>query len=244
MKYLFVSSFFGFILLFLTTSDFAKELFTPRKEIFENPLDRILGEKKLDNGNLRQNNFDSILKINASTLKDSSELYKIRKLRKNVFLLTRKKFFYNNKKYSLFVKTQGDQIVSYHAVNDFVVRGAVSLENRIYFMGDDYKGITDDWQSSYALKINCLNLNFEGEWSTVSKPNRNYLFYGNGLKYKDGMLIAGIIIRNAGGSSMCVDYYDLFLSKKGKPVRSVFLGTDACRGINVPELHDITTLFE
>ncbi|TSJ46696.1 hypothetical protein [Fluviicola chungangensis] len=244
MKYLFVSSFFGFMLLFLATSDFAKEFFTSDKEAFENPLDAILGEKKLDSGNLRRNNFDSILKLNASTLKDSSALYQIRKLRKNLFLLTRKKFFYNNKKYSLFVKTLGDQIVSYHAVNDFAIRGAVSLENRIYFMGDDFTGISNDWQSSYIVKITCLNLDFKEQWSTVSMLNKSYFFYGSGLKYKDNMLIAGIIIRNAGGSSMCVDYYDLFLSKKGEPIRSVFLGTDACTGKNVRELHDITALFE
>jgi hypothetical protein len=249
MKNVLVSSFLGFILLYSLDGYFDKKVpvvnFFPTTDgIILNPLDAILGEKVLDDGSVRKDNFQSVLRLKASFLKDSSELYNIQPLMKDVYVLTRKKFFDKNKKYSLFVKTQGDRIISYHAVRDFAIRGAVSSANRIYFIGDDYTGISGDWQSSYIVKITCLNLDFKDEWSTVSKLNKSYFFYGNGLKYQNDLLVAGIIIRNAGGSSMCVDYYDLFLSKKGEPIRSVFLGTDACAGKNVWELNDITALFE
>ena len=209
-----------------------------------NPLDQILGEKIMDDGTLRKDNFDSILHLKAQFLKDSSELYSLQEMTKDVFLLTRKKFFNNNKRYSLFVKTKGDRIVFYHAVKDFEIKGALYSENRIYFIGNDYTGITNDWQSTYVTKINCVDLSFKEEWSVVSKPNKSYFFFANGLRHKDNLLIAGIVIQNSGGSSMCVDYYDLFLSKKGELIHSVFLGTDACTGRNVPDLVEISTLFE
>lgn len=249
MKNLFVCSFFGVVLLF-TINEFNKDrfvvtnFFSKGKTIVLNPLDAILGEKLLDDGSLRKDNFQSILQLKASCLKDSSGLYAIKEMTKDVFLLTRKKFFNNNKGYSLFVKTKGDRIVFYHAVKDFLIKGALYSENRIYFIGNDYTGITSQSQSSYAVKINCVDLSFKEEWSVVSKLNRSYFFFANGLQHKDNLLIAGIVIQNSGGSSMCVDYYDLFLSKKGKLIHSVFLGTDACTGRNVPDLAEISTLFE
>lgn len=248
MKNLLFCSFLGTVLLFLLNEFnkdriFVMDFFPKGKAIVLNPLDGVLGEKKMDNGSVRKDNFQSILQLKASCLEDSSGLYVIQKMTKGVFLLNRKKFFNNNRRYSLFVKTDGNRIVSYHVVNDFVVKGAVSSENRIYFMGDDYTGITSDWQSTYAVKIKCVDLNFKEEWGLVTKPNRSYFFYANDLRQKEDMLIAGIIIRNSGGSSMCIDYFDLFLSKNGKPIHSKFLGTDACAGKNT-ELGEIYTLFE
>lgn len=102
MKYFLVSSFFGFILLYSFDGYFDKKFpvtdFIPKGRQFTvNPIDGILGEKKMDDGSIRKDNFETILKITLSFLKDSSELYKIKELDKDLFLVTRKRFFENNR---------------------------------------------------------------------------------------------------------------------------------------------------
>lgn len=222
MKNLLFCSFLGTVLLFLLNEFnkdriFVMDFFPKGKAIILNPLDGVLGDKKMDNGSVRKDNFQSILQLKASCLEDSSGLYVIQKMTKDVFLLNRKKFFNNNRRYSLFVKTDGNRIVSYHAVNDLVINGAVFSENRIYFIGDDYTGITSELQSTYAVKINCMNLNFKKEWSTVSNPNRSYFFFGTGLKLINDKLIATLEIQGAGSSTICITTYDMILNKGGKP---------------------------
>jgi hypothetical protein len=222
MKTLLVSSFFGFILLYSFDGYFDKKFpvadFIPKGRQFTvNPIDGILGEKKMDDGSIRKDNFETILKITPSFLKDSSELYKIKELDKDLFLVTRKRFFENNRGYSLFVKTEGNRIVRYHAINDLAIRDALFSENKIYFIGDDYRGISSPSQSTYAVKITCVDLNFQEEWSTDSKPNRSYFFFGNGLKLINDKLAATIEIQGAGSSTMCTSTYRLILDKTGKP---------------------------
>lgn len=233
MKYLLVSSFFGFILLVSLDHYSDKKLpvtdFIPKgKQIVLNPLDVILGEKKMDDGSFRKDNFESILEIKASFLKDSSQFYAVHELTKQLFLLTRKQFYDNNRGYSLFVKTNADRIVSYHVVNDFAINDAVFSDNRIYFIGNDRTGIMNSSQSTYAVKINCVDLNFKEEWSVVSIPNRSYFFFGNGLKLINRKLAATIEIRGSGSSTMCTSSYQLILDKEGKLEGQGYLGGYSC----------------
>lgn len=240
MKTLLVSSFFGFILLFLTTSDYAKELFTPAREVFENPLDCILGEKKLDDGSLREDNFDSILKINASFLKDSSELYEIKKLRKDLFLLTRKAFFNQNRFYSIFLKTKGDKIVFYQVTNDFTVKDAFYSNQKIYFIGDEYTETTNSWNATSTLRIACVDLNFNKKWTVASLPYKGYYCFARKLKLEKNKLKATIEVQRDGSSSMCTSSYNLLMDKTGKLESHTYLGGYSCGpandGINVLEL--------
>lgn len=240
MRTLLVSSFFGFILLYLTTSDFAKELVTPEKEVFENPLDRILGEKKLENGTVRPDNFDSILKIKASFLKDSSGLYTIKALKKDLFLVSRKKFFNDNRFYSLFVKTKGDLIVFYHAINDFTVKDAIYADNKIYLIGDEYTQTVHSWKATLTLKITCLDLNFKEVWNVVSIPYKGYYCYAKKLNEENHKLAAIFEVQGAGSSTMCTSSYRLILNKSGNPESQNYLGGYSCGpasdGINVLEL--------
>jgi hypothetical protein len=233
MKNVLVSSFFGFILLYSFNGYLDKRSpvtdFIPQgKQLVLNPLDAILGEKKLYDGSIRKDNFQTILKIKSSFLKDSSELYNIKELKKDLFLLARKKFYENNKGYSLFVKTKGNRIIFYYAINDLAIRDALFSENKIYFIGDDYSGIISPSQSTYAIKINCVDLNFKEEWSIVSKPNRNYFFFGTGLRFADDKLIAILDIQGAGSSTMCVSTYSLILNRSGKPEHQISNGGYGC----------------
>ena len=233
MKNVLVSSFLGFILLYSFDEYFDKKIpvvdYLPKTHgIILNPLDAILGDKKLEDGSIRRNNFDSIPKIKASYLKDSSQLYHVQELTKNTFFLKRKKFFIDNKRYALLVKTQGDRIVSYYAVNDFEINGVVSSGNKIYFVGNDYTGISNEWQSTYAVKIKCMNLNFQEEWSTVSKPNSYYFLFAKRLNLVGDMLVATFEIQESGSSSMCYTTYDLFMNKMGKPLSQVYHGDFMC----------------
>ena len=243
MKTLLVSSFFGFMLLFLTTSDFSKELFTPEKEVLENPLDRILGEKLLDDGTLRKDNFDSILHIRASYLRDSSEIYKIQKLSEHVFLLIRKRCFLNTRNYSLFVKTEGDKIVSYHRIPDFGVNSALVSNKRIYFICDDNNSNSRFRKPSYYVGIACLDSNFDEMWKIFSRSDQ-YFFYAAGLTLKKEGLHAEVEVQRQGSSTMCTDFFDVQFTKSGKATSSEFIGAHSCGGRNVPELETIHTMFK
>jgi hypothetical protein len=242
MKYFLVSSFFGFILLFLTTSDVAEKLITPKKEVLPNPLDRILGEKIVDNVTLRKGNFDSILHIKASFLNDTSGLYTIQKLSSELFLLVRKRYFHNTRNYSLFVKTNGNKITSCYPLNDFSVKDALVSGKKIYFISDDRESMDRFWKPTYSVKITCLDLNFQGIWQLVSNAD-NYFFYAMGLSLEGNELHARIELHGQGSSTMCTDIHDVQLTKSGKIMDSKFLGTHACRGRNVPELDDVSVFL-
>lgn len=248
MKNFLVSSFFGFILLYSFDEYFDKKIpvvdYLPKTHgIILNPLDVILGDKKLDDGSIRKDNFQDILRLKASFLKDSSALYRVQQLKKDLFLLTRKKFYYNNRNYSLVIKTKENRIIVCYPVKDFLIKGALLSEDKMYWIGDDYDEIAKPWRSTYTVKVSCMDLDLHEQWVVSSKSGRGYFFYGTDLKLKNNILVAGIAVQNQGGSTMCVDYFDLSLSKKGKVLHSVFLGTDACRGKNT-ELEEINKLFE
>jgi hypothetical protein len=173
MKYLLVCSFLGFLLLFFATSDVTTELFKPEQEVFKNPLDLILGEKVLDNGTLRKDNFDSILQIKASFLSDSSEIYKIEQLNANLFLLVRKKSYFNTRNYSLFVKIKGNTIVNYYSTTDFSAnsKNTVLSGNRIYLLSNDFNSGSSNWKSSYMVRLTCFDLDFNEIWRTTFYSN-------------------------------------------------------------------------
>ena len=247
MKYLLVSSFFGFILLVSLNSYFDEKLqvtdFIPKgKLLVLSPLDVILGEKKMDDGSFRKDNFQSILQLKASYLKDSSQLYKVQPLTKDLFLLTRKKFYYNNRSYSLFVKTRGDRIVFCHPIIGFPIKGVVYSDEKIYFIGDDYSEIPNPWKPSYSVKITCVDLNFMELWKTVSDSDY-YFFFATGLSLKENVLHAQVELHGQ-GSTMCTDIYDVELTNSGKVTGSKFIGTHACMGRNVHEVDDVSAFFK
>lgn len=236
MRNLLICSFLGAVLLYVLLHDTgAKKKRTlvrlpGNPGIVLNPLDAILGEKKRDDGTFRDSNFDSILRIKASFLRDSSVLYQVQQLTEKVFLLTRKKFFYNNRGYSLFVKTQGDTIVSCCPVLDFQVRKALYSDRRIYFIADDYSEIASPWKPTYTVKIACLNLDFQEQWKTSSQSNNGYFFYGTGLEKKQETLIAGIVVQPEGSSTMCTGNYILKLKMSGEilPDMGAYTGGYGC----------------
>ncbi len=249
MKYLLVSSFFGFMLLYAFEGYFDKknpvvQYFPKEKQIVLNPLDTILGEKKLDDGSLRKDNFRSILQIKASFLKDLSELYHIREITKDLFLLTRKKFYYDNRSYSLFVKTKGNKIVFYQAISDFMVRSAIYSDQRIFFISDDYSEIASPWRPTYTVRIICCDLKFHQVWQTASIPNKGYFFYGEKIIMKNDQLVVRIGIQNEGSSTMCVDNLDLTLTKSGKIMQSFYISGYGCGGKSASEAADLSNLFE
>lgn len=249
LKNLLVCSILGLVLLVAANESFKNEFpvtpFLPRaKQVTANPLDAILGEKMLDDGTLRKDNFRSVLQLKASFLRDSSDLYAVWEVTKDVFVLTRKNFYFNNRKYSLFVKTRGNQIVAYHPLNDFQVRDAVYSDGKIYFIGDDYTEIASPWRPKYAVKIGCFDPDFREQWNTSSKQNRGYFFFGIDLKLQENELIARIGIQNEGSSTMCVDHFDLTLTKQGKITRSVYSGGYSCGGRNSSGTTGMSDLFE
>lgn len=247
MRNVLVSSFFGFILLYALNGYFDRKIpvaeVLPKTPAILNPIDTILGEKVLEDGTLRKDNFQSILKLKAGFLSDSSELYRVQELTKDLFLLTRKKFYQNNRSYSLFVKIKGDQIVCCQAVNDFPVRGAVYSDQRIYFIGDDYCEIISPWKPTYTVKITCVDLDFRNLWNISSITNKGYFFHSTGLELKNGQLIAGIGLQNEGSSTMCVDEFDVTLDKSGKITNSVYSGGYSCGGRNTGTDFSLNHLF-
>lgn len=243
MKYLLVGSFLGFILLFLTTSDFEEKESAPKKDICSNPLDLILGEKVLEDGTLRKDNFDSVLNIKSTFLKDSSKIYKVQELSKDLFLLIRKRTFLNTQNYSFFVKTKEDRIVSYYVVKDFGVSNALVSDKRIYFICDDNNSNSQFRKPGYIVGIACLDSNFKEIWKTFSCSNQ-YFFYAAGLSLKGADLHAEVEVQRQGSSTMCTDFFDLQLTKSGKSTSSKYIGSHSCAGRNVPELETIHTMFQ
>lgn len=249
MKNVLVSSFFGFILLYSFDGYFDKKVpvtnLLPEIDLITlNPLDAILGEKKMDDGTFRNDNFQAILKIKASFLKDSSKLYRIQSITKDLFLLTRKAFYYNNRSYSLFVKTLGEHITFCHPVIDFPIKGVLYSNQKIYLISDDYSEIAKPWRPTYTVKISCIDSNFNELWTTSSIPNKGYFFYGTRLEFKNDQLVAGIGINSEGSSTMCVDEFDLTLSESGKITDVVYTGGYSCGGRSTSESSSMANLFK
>jgi hypothetical protein len=110
-----------------------------------NPIDCIHGDKWLENNTIRTNNFDSILAIPALHLKSPSELYLIQPLPNQYFLLTRKKFFHQNRRYSLIVKVEDNRIIQLKSFVDFDIRKLVVHNNKYYVLQGDYSELDNHW---------------------------------------------------------------------------------------------------
>lgn len=236
MRNLLICSFLGAALLYAILHVPGKEKrwvavhFPGNPGLVLNPLDAILGEKRLDDGTFRKANFDSILRIRASFLKDSSELYTVREITENVFLLTRKKFYYDNRCYSLLVKTSGDSIFAFHVISDFPVKGAVYADEKIYTISDDYDEIPSPWHATYTVKVTCYDLHFREQWVTASLPNKGYFFYGTSLERKEHNLLAGIVVQSEGSSTMCTTSYRVKLAMSGEllPEKTEYIDGYGC----------------
>lgn len=207
------------VLLFLVSHRFTTETAKPVEKphiSVENPIDRILGEHWYDNGTLRKDNFDSILHISATHLLDSSEHYKITELRKNLFLLKRKKFYLDNRRYSLIVETKQKQILSVHSFVDLDVKDALWVDDNLFIIQGDYTEIASPWKPAYRIKISCLDSSFRELWNISSVQNKGVFFLAYDLRLKGNELIARFGVQEEGSSTMCVSDYIVLLSKSGE----------------------------
>jgi len=207
-------------LLFLVSHRFATKTpdspESPKKPIIENPIDHILGEHFYDNGTIRKDNFDSILNISAKHLLDSSEHYKVTELKKNLFLLKRKKFYIDNRRYSLIIETKEKRICRVHPFVDLDIRDALCIDDRLYLIQGDYTEIASHWRPGYGIKISCLDSNFTELWNISSIQNKGAFFLGYSLKLDGDQIMAGFGIQAEGSSTMCVSDYVVLLSKNGR----------------------------
>lgn len=213
-------------------------------QLTKNPLDRILGELWRNDGTIRKNNFDSILHIPAKHLTDSSEHYNIQQLRPNTFLLKRKKFYLDNRNYSLIVETKNKRIVAVHPFNDLVIQDAVYADNQLFILQGDYTEIASHWRPSYSIKISCLDANLQELWNVSSITHKGAFFIGNGIKLKDQQLIVDFEIQREGSSTMCVSSYVLSISKTGEVFGFTGGIGSLCGSEPIVELDAVPKLFE
>lgn len=212
MKNLIVCSFFGTALLFML-NEFNKDrlsvvdAFPKGKCIVLNPLDAVFGEKLLDDGSLRKDNFDVIRSISAKFLTDSSAVYRIQKLNRSTFLLNQRVAFRQASTYSLLVKIETDRIVSYHAITNFYVKSVVQKEEKFYLLCDDYR------EGRYQLKLICLDDSLNEKWE-YSPKSREFPFEANSLVSNADLLIASVSV--IGSCSICLTHVSLVFNEDGK----------------------------
>lgn len=249
MKHLFFCSFLGFILLFVASSYFEKE-FVPGKEvntnssqIFNNPLDQILGEKKLDDGSIRKDNFDSILKIPSKFLLDSSELYSIKRLNNNLYLLKRKKFFLNNRYYSLVVKTKSSHISAVFPFVDHAIVDGLIEKDTLYLLCGDYSEQSYPWKQDYMIQIIGYDNNLNEFWMLKTCKDKGYFFCGTGLSSENNHLLVSFDVQGVGSSTMCKTNYTVSFSKKGKFDKLIGFGGYSCGPGEMINQDEIKTFF-
>ncbi len=205
-----------------------KQQITTSSSKIINPIDYIIGDKWLDNNTLRPNNFDSILAISADHLNLPSELYTIKALSNHYYLLTRKKFFPNNRRYSLIVQVQNQRIVDVIAFGDYDIRNIATHENKHYILQGDYSELSNHWGYEYVLKISCFNQEFESLWSIQTPNKTGQYFIPNGITIENDSLKVDYGLQAGGGSTMCVMNYQTTLDLNGKYVSTIALSGYSC----------------
>jgi hypothetical protein len=158
---------FFVILLFV----FICKSFTSEKviEIYNNPIDKVLGEKWSEKKCVRKANFSAILNKKAADLNRSSEVYSIKKIQPNYYFLRHKKKFAESKTYSLIVKTKKNKIVDYTAINDYHLFNVIFYKEKLYYIADDFREGSLIERPNYGYVIGCLDKRLNDKWRLEQK---------------------------------------------------------------------------
>lgn len=155
------------ILLFVVI---CKNFTDPREiEVYDNPLDTILGEKWRNEKCIRRANFPEILNKSATDLNRSSKVYSINKIHSNFYFLRHKKKFAESKTYSLIVKINKNKIVAYKAINDYHLFKVIFHKEKLYYLADDFREGSLIERPNYGYVIGCLDTQLNEKWKIEQK---------------------------------------------------------------------------
>lgn len=205
------------ILLFVVI---CKNFTDPREiEVYNNPLDTILGEKWRNEKCIRRANFPAILNKRATDLNRSSEVYSIKRINANFYFLRHKKKFAESKTYSLIVKTNKNKIVAYNPIKDYHLFDVIYYKEKLYYLADDFRG----GSSNYGYVISCLDKNLNLLWSR-EQQSKVLPFKAKELKvYNDSIEIH---INSYGASTMFNSILMHIVSTNGNLLDSKLINTD------------------
>jgi hypothetical protein len=183
------------------------------KAISPNPLDTILGEKWLTDESIRPANFEQIIHIPAEFLRKESEVYEIKKLNSEFYLLNQKKNVGAARPYSLLLKTDGKQITAFKTVNDYNIKKAFIRNKMIYALGDDFKQGRTAWKPKCNILVSGFDLDLKEKWSYTNVYYENP-FEAEDLEFINNSLVAKIHVIE--GCHICYSTVGLTFSNEGK----------------------------
>jgi hypothetical protein len=204
---------FVFLCKFITKSQEIK--------VYDNPLDKVLGEKWSEKKCIRKANYSSILNKNKADLNRSSNVYIIKKIHSNFYFLRHKKKFAESKTYSLIVKTKKNKIVDYTTINDYHLFNVIFYKEKLYYIADDFREGSLIERPNYGYVIGCLDKRLNDKWKLEQK-SKILPFEAVSISIKNDEISVGI---NAiVGCSICYKIIQHRIGLDGKVIRLTDVG--------------------
>jgi hypothetical protein len=145
-----------------------------KKPLILNPLDAVLGDKILRESNniIRPNNFQSLINLPIIYLYLESELYNIKRIDSNLFLLMQKKLYTEARNFNILLAVDGEKIIRYYVVNDFEALDVEKRANEIFLLCSNLNNKNEYWRLHNEVKVLKINLDLNVIWEYRVKQQK------------------------------------------------------------------------
>lgn len=177
-------------------------------------LDTILGDKliEFDSNKIRKNNFESLLNLQIAELNKTSNIYTVKQLNKQFYLIQQIKNYELARKFSLLVKSDGKKIIDFRVFNDLIIQDIKREGDYWIVVLSDYMNRNPHWKTKYQFCVLKLDDAFNEIWS-YSKDLDEPMSVSDLTLLKDEYTIKVNIVT---GCEICFVTAKLHLSKKGE----------------------------
>ena len=188
------------------------------KNKVDNALDTILGDKVISNdGKIkRSNNFKSLLKIPALNLQKPSNIYDIKPLGKDLYVIQQKKNYSEARNFDLVISAKENKIDNYFILNDFRIIDIKLFDDELFVLSSNFSNTSEHWKSDNEIKVIKMDSNLKVLWQYSAK-NNSYTLDGNRIRLEKGKIKA--LINVITGCHICYSVVELEFDQNGNCIK-------------------------
>ena len=177
----------------------------------DNPVDKILGEKILEE-EFRQDNFSDFLSLTRTNLDAESALYDITPLGTHHYVINQKKLYENARLFSAILRVDEQKVVDYRLFNDFRIRDQMEDSTGIYIILSNFGVPISHWKPSHEFEILSLDRELREKW-VYNPVSPKFPIQGKCFIRHDKKLIASVNLVTS--CHACYNTFELEFDRNG-----------------------------
>ncbi|MGB0869914.1 MAG: hypothetical protein ACPGSD_09975 [Flavobacteriales bacterium] len=185
-----------------------------------NPLDKILGEKLLNDSTkeIRAGNFESLKNLTKKNIQEESLLYKLSEIKKGYYKLNQKKFYSNARLFSAILKVDSERVVNYRIESDFKIVDESYDTKAIYLLKGNFGYNNKFWKINSEIQL--VKLDHYLNQLYVYKPNsKKFPLEAMELEVQKDYL--NVVVNVITGCHICFNTFELKIDKNGTCISAI-----------------------